>query len=138
MLPLLFPSDPRLLSALPGRSSSILDGYGDDRLDAQLQGQTQTQADNPRAMEWRSRNKKLRQVELDTLRWVDGVRPTSRWTRPADLDDIDDEMDHDMEIEKRFPESDDSQSPSTLPPFDAITPLTRTRKPSARKRTSEG
>ena len=131
MLPLLFPSDPRLLSALPGRSSLV---SGDDR----LQSPTRPKPDIPGAMAWRSRNRKLRQVGLDTLRWVDGVRPTTRWARPADLDDIDDEVDHDQEDTKRISESDKSQPLPDSPKLDGDTPFTRTRKPSARRRASEG
>ncbi|KAG9222721.1 hypothetical protein CCMSSC00406_0004635 [Pleurotus cornucopiae] len=88
MLPLLFPSDPRLLAALPGRLSDHKDrksesgrGYTSPR--------TPDASSNPRrgSMSWRSRNKKIREVGIDVLQWVDGIPSAARWAKLAEADE---------------------------------------------------
>ncbi|KAF9496117.1 hypothetical protein BDN71DRAFT_1446529 [Pleurotus eryngii] len=88
MLPLLFPSDPRLLAALPGKLSEHKDrksesgrGYTSPR--------TPDASSNPRrgSMSWRSRNKKIREVGIDVLQWVDGIPSAARWTKLAEADE---------------------------------------------------
>ncbi|KAK0208095.1 DIL domain-containing protein [Desarmillaria ectypa] len=91
MLPLLFPSDPRMLAAIsrplsfPDNSkmklpSSVL--TSDSRSDSNVTVES-------RCM-WRARHRKVRQVGIKTLKWVDGVRSASRWGRLIpDDEDID-------------------------------------------------
>ncbi|KAG6828707.1 hypothetical protein H0H92_007015 [Tricholoma furcatifolium] len=109
MLPLLFPSDPRLLAAVPRRGPF----RHEDKNSA------------VRYVAWRFRNKKLREVDVGALRWVDGVRSAARWAMTIAQNDDD-----------AFPpaytanEGDDDQDPDSRTDLQA-TPLTR--QPSARK-----
>jgi hypothetical protein len=125
MLPLLLPSDPRMLSALPGKPPTIQD---EKRSSIQFNSGTRSasRASVKRSgiMAWRSRNRKLRQVGADTLQWVDGVRSAARWVRPVQVEDDEDED---------APQStDDLLRNGSHDPDTHITPLTR--KPSTRSR----
>lgn len=78
----------------------------------------------PEPFYWRSRNRKVREVGIEILQWVDGVRSASRWGRS---------IVHEGEEESKFStyateelEGDDS----TIKVNTHITPLTR--KPSGR------
>ena len=81
MIPLLFPSDPRLLAALPGKRIALKD---DKRL-----MQTSTQSDKSLNkngtpclnLSWRSRNRKIRDIDAQLLRWVDGANSAAKWGR---------------------------------------------------------
>lgn len=88
MLPLLFPSDPRLLAAAP----TWLPLSGDSKRrptrspmmtpDSRSESFSITSLQAPRPL-WKLRRKKVRQVGVGTLKWVDGVRSASRWGRPV-------------------------------------------------------
>ncbi|KAJ7487517.1 DIL domain-containing protein [Mycena galericulata] len=86
MLPLVFPSDPRMLSALPGKLI-----FPDDKPPPTPMSRSSSRASegNRGAMPWRSRNRTLRQVGVGTLQWVDGVRSAARWGRLVNPDDED-------------------------------------------------
>jgi hypothetical protein len=89
MLPLLLPSDPKLLAATPSRSvemdppaiksppSAVIDDFevssGSDREHG--------------VFSYRCRTKKLRDVGVDTLQWVDGYRAAARFLRPVHLEE---------------------------------------------------
>ncbi|GLB36057.1 putative DIL [Lyophyllum shimeji] len=79
MLPLLFPSDPRMLAALPPKFTLSED--------EKRQKRNAPSEPGGRTGRWRSRNKKLREVGVGALQWVDGIRSAARWTRPITLED---------------------------------------------------
>ncbi|PPQ92673.1 hypothetical protein CVT25_013980 [Psilocybe cyanescens] len=129
MLPLLFPSDPRLLAALPGKKTMLEENKRESVQSLSLNSNSEHSQSLTDAtpLPWISRNRKVREVSIGTLQWVDGVRSAARWGRPVA---------HDYE-----PEEQDVSPPSFLPedPGDDesstganthATPLTR--KPSGR------
>ncbi|KAG7450605.1 uncharacterized protein BT62DRAFT_943511 [Guyanagaster necrorhizus] len=117
MLPLLFPSNPRMLAAVP-RPLPFPDDGKMKRLSSVLT--SDSRSDNDANLEsrcmWRARHRKVRQVGIGTLKWVDGARSASRWGRPT-LDDED-------------LESSEEDGETELKVETHITPLTR--KPSGR------
>ncbi|KNZ78519.1 Dilute domain-containing protein C25B8.08 [Termitomyces sp. J132] len=80
MLPLLLPSDPRMLAALPQKPSKA---EKREKKDAGLAGRAHS-------VTWKFRNKKLRDVDVGALQWIDGVRSAARWARPITLDEDED------------------------------------------------
>lgn len=111
MLPLLFPSDPRMLAALPGK---LLIPEDDKRLSPTI---PDTRSTNSRvSMDWRARNRKLREVGVATLKWIDGTTSVSRWSRPLPDEEEDEGV----------------QGTEDLHVDTNITPLTR--KPSGRSK----
>ncbi|CAA7258656.1 unnamed protein product [Cyclocybe aegerita] len=128
MLPLLFPSDPRLLAALPGKPDFL-----EDTKRTSIQNSS-SNSDNGssrgsttgKPMSWRSRNRKVREVGIATLQWVDGVRSASRWGRP-----VAHEYDPDEDEDRRTSVSEGrGEEESTMRINTHVTPLTR--KPSGR------
>lgn len=119
MLPLLFPSDPRMLTALPGKiwPETTLD---EERISHQ----------NHNATSWRFRNRKVREVGVGTLQWVDGAHSAARWGRSIELGEEDDNnsqgppsyMSGDLIMDEA----------SELKHITHVTPLTR--KPSGRSK----
>jgi len=92
MLPLVLPSDPRLLSAVPGnavtgkkekRESALLTPNGNGSFPEE-RSVSRASAVSRGAMAWRSRGRKLRVIGIETLEWVDGVRGLGRWSGGAD------------------------------------------------------
>ncbi|KAG7099151.1 hypothetical protein E1B28_001022 [Marasmius oreades] len=85
MLPLVFPTNPRMLGALPGGNGSIFGemGPGEKRFGAVIgtpptpssMSRSASRASNAshEAMRWRSRDRKIRKVGASSLKWVDGV-----------------------------------------------------------------
>jgi hypothetical protein len=91
MFPLLFPSDPRMLATvsvdrvsvekqIKRRSAQLSDALGPDSVG------------NRTVFQWRSRNRKVREVGVEALRLVDGNRPVAQWMGPFEgpQDDQDD------------------------------------------------
>jgi hypothetical protein len=76
--------------------------------------------------------KKVRDVGVGILAWVDGVAYTSRWTRPTEIE-ADDEVERMQD--SPGPDEDLTLNPNTPAPLESITPLTR-RKSSRRGRSS--
>jgi hypothetical protein len=74
--------------------------------------------------------KKVRDVGVGLLAWVDGAAYTSRWTRPTEVEPEEEaEGIHDSPA----PDEDPTLNLKTLAPLQSITPLTR-RKSSRRGR----
>jgi hypothetical protein len=98
MLPLVLPSDPRLLAAVPcgssgsdtrrsKRDSAVQTPVGNGGAFLRLQegrSASRASAAGRGAMAWRSRGRKLRMIGIETLEWVDGVRGLGRWSSGAD------------------------------------------------------
>lgn len=102
MLPLVLPSDPRLLAAV-SRSSSTGSGTRRSKRESALQtpvgagagggtfarglerSASRVSAVGRGTMAWRSRGRKLRMIGIETLEWVDGVRGLGRWSGGVDL-----------------------------------------------------
>lgn len=116
MLPLLFPSDPRMLTALPGKMA-LTGGIYEEK-----HGQHNM-------TQWKFRNRKLREVGVGTLQWVDGVRSAARWGRPIELDEDDEEDQKPLLYTSDDPNIDDV---AELRINTHNTPLTR--KPSGRSK----
>lgn len=88
MLPLVLPSDPRMLGAIPGKRA----GSEGRPVSAGLEGvRSASRASHGTrgSMAWRLYGRKLREIEIKTLQWVDGVPSTARWYRPIEFDEED-------------------------------------------------
>lgn len=131
MLPLFFPSDPKMLAAIPGKSprstgegNAIGKGAGSSEA-------TPASVGSRGPLDWTAGGKKVRDVGVGLLAWVDGVAYTSRWTRPVGV-----EPDDELERIHDSPGAEDlTLNPNTPAPLESITPLTR-RKSSRRGRSS--
>ena len=131
MLPLFFPSDPRMLAALPGgfptNAEDVKHNKGPGSAEA-----IPASVGSRGPLDWTVGGKRVRDVGVGLLAWVDGVAYTSRWTRPADIEPND-------EVERMHdspgPDEDLTFNPNTPAPLESITPLTR-RKSSRRGRSS--
>lgn len=133
MLPLLLPTDPRLLSASPAKSPMTGHFKQERRPSTSLGAEKKSIMSPDRgALAWRSRNRKVREVDVGILQWVDGVRSAARWRNSVEFEDDQDDSDgQDDEADQPSYASDEPH------PFDEelklnthITPLTR--KPSGR------
>jgi hypothetical protein len=133
MLPLLFPTDPRLLAALP-ETRTLLDDSKRFSLPSisSISDRSFGRGSNtPTSLPWKLRNRKVREVGIGTLQWVDGIRSASRWGRPV-------EYDYEPEDEDGFlrpqatAEKDEDDTEFTMQINTHITPLTR--KPSGRSK----
>lgn len=131
MLPLFFPSDPRMLAALPGKLPKT--GV-ESKPDGKSAGSAETPASvgSRGPLDWTLGGKKVREIGVGMLAWVDGVAYTSRWTRPTEI-----EPDDEVERMPEGPDPDENLTlnPNTLAPLGGITPLMR-RKSSRRGRSS--
>jgi hypothetical protein len=121
MLPLSFPSDPRMLSALPGRLIFPDDRHSNAHSTPDSRSSSRASEGSRGAMPWRSRDRTLRQVGIGTLQWVDGVRSAARWGRLTNPDED--------ELRSFTPDNAEVQE---LTVETHITPLTR--KPSGRSK----
>ncbi|KAI0721376.1 DIL domain-containing protein [Cerioporus squamosus] len=82
MLPLLLPSDPRMLGALPTKPASLDDQKRSSvRLSIDGSSRSTSRASYRGAMSYRF-SKQLRDIGPSTLQWVDGRGAAARWTRP--------------------------------------------------------
>ncbi|KIM75400.1 hypothetical protein PILCRDRAFT_827312 [Piloderma croceum F 1598] len=131
MLPLLLPSDPRMLSASPGKPPSL--DAKEKRRSAQLAAEgrsaSRASAGTRGSMAWRSKSRKIREIGVEALQFVDGVRSASRWSMAVEA------MDNDSEHDVHPNESVSDEGPGgygrdTI--VSRITPLTR--KPSGRSK----
>lgn len=132
MLPLFFPSDPRMLAALPGKLPSTA---GESKPNGKSSGPveaTPASVGSRGPLDWTQGGKKVRDVGIGMLAWVDGVAYTSRWTRPIEI-----EPDDEAEMIQDSPglDGDLTLNPNTPAALESITPLTR-RKSSRRGRSS--
>ncbi|KAF7320071.1 hypothetical protein MKEN_00791400 [Mycena kentingensis (nom. inval.)] len=127
MLPLVFPSDPRMLSALP---VLLEEPPNNPRLTPDSRSSSRA-SEGHGLMQWRSRDRTLREVNAGTLKWVDGARSAARWGR---LPNPEPEADAEEEEAREGVADGD---PLALRVDTHITPLTM--KPSGRKgRQSQG
>ncbi|KAG6818017.1 hypothetical protein H0H87_009172 [Tephrocybe sp. NHM501043] len=117
MLPLLFPSDPRMLAALPQRLT-----LSDEE---KREKKTGNNAESMRNIPWRFRNKRLRDIGVGALQWIDGIRSAASWVRPS----LDDEDGPQLPV-YTLNQADRNHEPN-LKIIVPATPLTR--QPSARK-----
>jgi len=83
MLPLFLPSDPRVLSAAPVKRHII--DLTKRASNHQLEPRIQSRISTVRSMGWKCRSYRIREVSVDTLRWLDSFQP-SRWARPMYLE----------------------------------------------------
>ncbi|TFL06741.1 DIL domain-containing protein [Pterulicium gracile] len=131
MLPLAFPSDSRLLAALPVSDllaqddplkTATPDFRSFSRASSRIRG----------AMSWKSRTKRVREISAGALKWVDGAASASRWERQLPPDDEDEQEDDARALESPddYESGEGLQRPEII---DRSAPLTR--KPSARTKT---
>ncbi|GAW06078.1 Dilute domain-containing protein [Lentinula edodes] len=133
MLPLIFPSDPRMLSARPGK----IPVHEDDKrspLPTPDPTRSASRASNGSrgAMTWHSRSHKVRDISSGALKWIDGAVSASRWGRLVPDEEVGDVGD--VEHHERSETSEEehaAESENGLRVDTRITPLTRKR--SARK-----
>ncbi|KAI0673406.1 DIL domain-containing protein [Trametes maxima] len=89
MLPLLLPSDPRMLGALPTKPPTLDDEKRTGiriSFDGSSRSESRASFGNRGAMGWRL-SKHLRDIGPSTLQYVDGSRAAARWTRPVEIED---------------------------------------------------
>lgn len=79
MLPLYLPSDPRVLSAAPAKRHII--DFTRRTSNHQPEPRIPSRAGIVGSMGWKCRSHRVREVSVDTLRWLDSFKP-SRWARP--------------------------------------------------------
>lgn len=88
MLPLALPSDPRLLGAVPGKGlPTSTRPRSDPIIPEPPRSSSRASQGITGAMGWKLRSRKMREVEIRTLQWIDGAPSTARWYRPLELDD---------------------------------------------------
>ena len=132
MLPLFFPSDPRMLAALPGKLPGTAGEFKPNGKSSGSAEATPASVGSRGPLDWTLGGKKVRDVGVGVLAWVDGVAYTSRWTRS-------DEIEPDDEVERIYdspgPDEDLALDVNTPALVESITPLMR-RKSSRRGRSS--
>lgn len=127
MLPLFLPSDPRVLSAAPVKRHII-----------DFTRRTSNHQPEPRipcrtgSMGWKCRSHRIREVSVDTLRWLDSFKP-SRWARPTYIESSSPGYGGDYPPLSPIGDTEDPQSnTNVVQPSPHSTPLTR--KPSSRSK----
>jgi len=84
MLPLLFPTDPKLLAALPAKKIVFEENKRTSRQSFSSNSDKSLASSNAvNSFSWVSRNRRVREVGAHVLQWVDGIRSASRWGRPV-------------------------------------------------------
>ena len=124
MLPLLFPSNPRLLAALPGNMIHAEDAKRTSMQSFKTDSDKSSRhANSPKPFSWRSKNRKVREIGIEILQCVDGVRSASRWGRS---------LVHEVEAgnEESYSPEEPENDELTIKINTHVTPLTR--KPSGR------
>lgn len=133
MLPLVLPSDPRVLGAVPVKTAAVLQGRARSDSVALDMPRSSSRASNRTrtSLGWRLRSRKVREVEIRTLQWIDGAPSTARWYRQAEFEDED---------EKPAVDTPSNDDPSTNGARLSLhlTPLTNSRLPRTRGRQSTG
>jgi hypothetical protein len=130
MLPLFFPSDPKMLAALPATPPKSVEETKYNSKSPGSVGALPASVGSRGPLGWTMGGKRVRDVGVGLLAWVDGAAYTSRWTRPVEVEP-DDERIHDSP----GLDEDLTLNPNTPAPLGKITPLTR-RKSSRRGRSS--
>ncbi|KAF8202842.1 DIL domain-containing protein [Pholiota molesta] len=136
MMPLLFPSDPRLLSAVPGKRAIFDDNKRVSMQSFSSGSNKSTGGSHTQAIPfpWVSKNRKVRKVDIETLQWVDGIRSASRWGRSV-APDYEPE-DEDGPLQPSY--ADDADGDPTIKINTHITPFTRKPSGRAKSRPSVG
>lgn len=132
MLPLLLPTDPRLLAASLGPAPDADEKRRSAQLIAEGRSASRASAGSRGSLAWRSRSRKVRELDMDALQYVDGVRSASRWRKVVEAFDDNDNDYHDiLRPASSYPNGFQEIYPSDSN-VDRITPLTR--KPSGRSK----
>ncbi|KAG6334044.1 hypothetical protein ID866_5047 [Astraeus odoratus] len=128
MLPLFLPSDPRRLAASPMKK--YVADYARRLTGHRTDGRGDSQWNSQGPMGWKCCGRQVRNISIQTLRWMDGLKPSSSWGRPIEFHyvDSDDEEPSSPASETKILRI-DTNVPRTS---SHSTPLTR--KPSARSR----
>ena len=143
MLPLLLPSDPRMLGALPTKPASLDDEKRSSvRLSVDGSSRSTSRASYRGAMGWRF-SKQLREIGPATLQYVDGSGAAARWTRPEpepmEPDDEDDRPPPPYPMDEELEGGEGDEGDDTLRINTAVRLTVLTRAPSGRRgRTSMG
>ena len=132
MLPLFFPSDPMMLAALPGKLPVAAGEFKPNEKSSGPVEAAPASVGRRGPLDWTLNGRKVRDVGVGILTWVDGAAYTSRWTKPAGI-----EPDEEAQKMDESPDSNEdlTWNPNTPAPLETITPLTR-RKSSRRGRSS--
>lgn len=94
MLPLVMPSDPRMLAAVPGRR---LEAVQPPKLGAQLGDKGHARnlstlgSNSRRVLDWKMGRKQMRKIGVDVLDYLDGSSNKGRWVRREDSNPVDDD-----------------------------------------------
>lgn len=142
MLPLLFPSDPLLLAALPSKAYLNPEGTSQPAsatLSPSSMPRGSIDFGKPGPLRWRSRNKKIREAGVGMLQWVDGLHSAARWWRPTEqtyeaeeeVEQLTEEPESEVNEEDEL-QSVDEEGRRTLKVTTHFTPYTR--KPSIRSK----
>lgn len=128
MLPLFLPSDPRMLSAAPVKQRII-----DTRRTSNHQPEPRipSRTGIVGSMEWKSRSHRVREVSIDTLRWLDSFKP-SRWARPIYMESPSPGNGGDSSFSPISDTEDLHINTNVIQPPPHLTPFTR--KPSTRSK----
>ena len=130
MLPLFLPSDPRVLSAAPVKRHII--DFTKRTLNHPPEPRIPSRTGIVRSMGWKYRSHRVREVGVDTLRWLDSFQP-SRWARSGYMESS--SLGNGGDSPPLSPVS-DTQDPrintNVVQPSPHSTPLTR--KPSTRSK----
>jgi hypothetical protein len=130
MLPLLLPSDPVMLSAMPTmpvfwQNENMVNGMVDSRCPSR------TGKRSAGSIPWRTMTKHLRDTSLNILRWVDGAGSYARWVHRIDMEGNEEEYDGETLPSNPVDIGEDQENDS--PPASGVrrvTPLTQ--RPSLR------
>ncbi|EKM83522.1 hypothetical protein AGABI1DRAFT_117026 [Agaricus bisporus var. burnettii JB137-S8] len=82
MIPLLFPSDPRMLAALPRKLANSDTKSIESQVSSSLL--SQQEGGNDGIMAWRCCNRKIRDVGVGALQRIDGAVSAARWGKAVD------------------------------------------------------
>ncbi|KAM5530611.1 hypothetical protein V8D89_015729 [Ganoderma adspersum] len=134
MLPLLLPSDPRMLGVLPTKPASL----GDDKnhrisIDGSSRSTSRASFGNRGAMGWRF-SRQLRDIGPMTLQWVDGTVAAARWTRPVEPEPEDEDKPPPPYSDDGHEDDDAADGDKTLKIATAVHLPMLTRVPSGRNR----
>ena len=136
MLPLLLPSDPRMLGALPKKPASLSDEKNNRiSVDGASRSTSRASFGNRGAMSWKF-SKQLRDIGPTTLQWVDGSVSAARWTRPVEPepDEEDDRPPPPYSSDGRQEDEEDDDGQGTLRINTGVHLTALTRAPSGRSR----
>ncbi|KAG9314294.1 hypothetical protein JVU11DRAFT_5083 [Chiua virens] len=131
MLPLFLPSDSRMLSAAPDKRH--ITNFPRRPSSHQLEpSRVPSQRGNVGSMGWKCRSHRVREVSVDTLRWLDRFKP-SRLARPIYMESLSPGYGGDsFSLSAASDREDLSINTSVVQPSPPSTPLTR--KPSTRSK----